>query len=419
MKELYKKLFTILTINFVVMSLLLSSCLPAFAAAPEEDISAASAILMDTVRGQILFEKDADNLVSPSIMCKLMTALITINKVQLNSKVTISKNATKINGSSLNLVVGNLYSVEDLLCAIMLSQGNDAAIALAEYVGEGDINRFVGYMNDKAKELSLTETYFVNPTGLYDEKQYTSVKDIAKLVKTAITDTVFNSIFGSRGIAWLNGKDSSVLTNQNKLFWSYNGVDGGKIGTNPQQGTISVTTATKEGRRLIAVVFDKNEETTLSQTVKLFDYGFTTFYNGILLSKDTPVRNITVDNIDVNLISKMDIYYTYPVGESYIKTIVFTPNTNLKLPLNTDTVAGVIKYILNDNTEIEVNLFPDQEVVAPEDYKSKIKTILSENRDLVFIVLILSVIECLLVIYNILKLFVRLIRKIKQPQKGI
>lgn len=422
MKKTYKKLLTIAMTALLFLSSLFSGCLPAFAATPNEDISAASAILLDTVRGQILYEKDAGNLISPSIMCKLMTTLITIDKAQLNAKVTISKNATKINGSSLNLVVGNLYSVEDLLHAVMLSQGNDAAMALAEYVGEGDINRFVGYMNDKAKELSLSSTYFINPTGLYDEGQYTTVKDIAKLIKTAISNPVnpvFNSIFGSRGIAWINGKDSSVLTNQNKLFWSYSGVDGGKIGTNPQQGTISVTTATKDGRRLIAVVFDKNEETTLSQTVKLFDYGFTTFYNGILISKDTTMRNITVENIDVNLISKMDVYYTYPKGESYIKTITFTPNTNLKLPLNTDIVAGVLKYILKDGTAIDVNLYPDREVVAPEDYRSKIKTILDENKDLVIIVAVLIAIECILIIYNIIKLIARLIRKIKQPQKGI
>lgn len=419
MKKIYKKLFTILLTSLLFIATAILSCLPAFAAPPDEDITAASAILMDTVRGQILYERDADNLVSPSIMCKLMTTLITIDKAQLNSKVTISKNATKINGSSLNLVVGNLYSVEDLLHAVMLSQGNDAAMALAEYVGEGDINKFVGYMNDKAKELSLSSTYFINPTGLFDEGQYTSVKDIAKLIKTAISNPIFNSIFGSRGIAWINGKDSSVLTNQNKLFWSYTGVDGGKIGTNPQQGTISVTTATKDGRRLIAVVFDKNEETTLSQTVKLFDYGFNTYYNGILISKDTTLRSITVENIDVNLISKMDVYYTYPIGESYIQTITFTPNANLKLPLNTDTVAGVIKYILKDGTAIDVNLYPDREVVAPEDYRSKIRTILDENKDLVIIVTVLIAIECVLIIYNIIKLIARLIRKIKQPQKGI
>ncbi len=397
----------------LIISIFIFNSIPVFSWTPDEKLSASSAILIDTVRGQVLYEKEADVLFSPSIMCKLMTALVTIEKTQLNAKVTISKNSASTNGSSLNLVVGNLYSVEDLLYAVMLSQGNDAASALAEYVGDGDVNKFVGYMNDKAKELKLNDTFFVNPTGLYDEKQFTSTKDIAMLVKTAISNPLFNAIFGSRGIPWLNGKDSSILTNQNKLFWSYTGVDGGKIGTTPQQGTTSVTTATKNDRRLIAVVFDKKEENSLTQTAQLFDYGFSHYYTGILVSKDTTLRSISVEDADVDLISKMDVYYTYPIGESYIKKINFIANEKLTLPINTDTVAGVLNYTLNDGTVIDVNLYSDKEVVAPKDYKAKAKTIFEENRDLATIVIVLVVIELILIIYNLIKLIYKLIIKNK------
>ncbi len=411
MIKLRQKFFLIILIIIFIFN-----SIPAFAWSPDDGLTADSAILMDTIRGQVLFQKDAGKTLSPSIMCKLMTALVTIEKTQLNAKVTISKNAAKSNGSTLELALGNLYSVEDLLYAVMLSQGNNAAIALAEYVGDGDVNKFVGYMNDKAKELMLDGTHFVNPTGLYDESQYTSVSDIAKLVKAAIANPVFNSILGSKGVAWVNGNDSSILTNQNKLFWSYNGVDGGKIGTIPKQGTTTLTTATKDGRRLIAVVFDKDENNALAQTTQLFDYGFSQFYNGILVSKDTPMRSITVENVDINLISKIDVYYTYPLGESNIKSIGFTQNDNLKLPITTDTVAGVLKYVLNDGTSIDVNLYPDREAVAPQDYKAKIESILEENRDLVMIVTILVAIEIVLILYNIAKLLRKLFKKKRLPQ---
>jgi len=397
----------------VMIFIIIFNSITVFAWTPEEELSASSAILMDTIRGQVLYEKKSESLFSPSVMCKLMTALVVIEKTQLTAKVTISKNAASANGTSLNLVVGNLYGVDDLLYATMLSQGNDAAIALAEYVGEGDVNKFVGYMNDKAKELMLTDTYFVNPTGLYDKKQFTSTRDIAMLVKTAITNPIFNSIFGAKGIAWINGKNSSVLTNQNKLFWSYKGVDGGKTGTTPQQGTTSVTTVTKDGRRLIAVVFDTNEENSLTQTTQLFDYGFSRYYTGILVNKNTPMRSIKIDNIDVNLISKIDVYYTYPIGESYIKSISFRSNDKLNLPVTKDTIAGVLSYILNDDTAIDINLYSEKELIAPEDYKSKIKTIIKENRDLVIIVLVLATIECLLIIYNLIKLIYKGVKKIR------
>ncbi len=401
------------TLIIVVFILILNS-LPGFGWTPEEeDLSATSAILMDTTRGQVLYDKGADAINSPSIMCKLMAALVTIEKSQLNSMVTISKNAAKINGSSLNLVVGNLYSVEDLLYGIMLSQGNDAAIALAEYVGDGNINKFVSYMNDKAKELDLTDTFFVNPTGLYDDKQFTSAKDIAKLVKTAISNSTFNSLFSSKGIAWINGKDSYILTNQNKLFWSYSGVDGGKVGSTPQQGTTSVTTATRDNRRLIAVVFDSNEEKALSQTAQLFDYGFSNFFTGVLVSKNTPLRNITIEDVDVNLISKIDVFYTYPKGNSFIKTISFDINEKLKLPISTDTIAGVLTYKLSDDTVIDVNLYSDKVVVAAEDYRSKIKSIFEKNHDLVTIVFVLITFEFIIIIYKLVTLILKVMKSTK------
>jgi len=257
----------------------------------------------------------------------------------------------------------------------------------------------------------LNDTFFVNPTGLYEKRQFTSTRDIAKLVKIAISNPIFNSVFAAKGIAWINGKDSSVLANQNKLFWSYTGVDGGKIGTTPQQGTTSVTTATKDGRRIIAVVFDKNERNTLTQTTQLFDYGFSCYNNGILVSKDIPLRSITIEDIDVNLISKMDVYYTYPIGESYIKSISFTANEKLILPINKDTIAGVLNYTLNDDTVIDVNLYSDKVIVAPEDYKSKINRIFDENRDLVIIVFVLVAIESVLFIYNLIKLIYKKLKK--------
>ena len=410
-----KKIRTKLIAFIILLTVIIINTLPAMAALPDEELSASSAILMDTIRGQVLFEKGADKPVSPSVMCKVMTAFITIEKTKLNSKVTISKNAQGIKGASLNLTVGNLYTVEDLLYGVMLAQGNDAAIALAEYVGDGDVNRFVEYMNETAKRLELNDTYFVNPTGLYDENQYTTLKDTAKLIKAAIANPVFNSIFGSRGAAWIDGKDSSILTNQNKLFWSYSGVDGGKIGTNPQQGVTSVTTATKEGRRLISVVFDKTEESTLEQTIKLFDYGFNFFYNGLLVSKDTSIRNINVQGQEVNLISKYDVYYTYPKGQSYIKGIKFTQNEKLTLPVKTDTVAGMLVYELEDGTNISVDLYPDREIAAPQDYKDKINTILSENKDLVMIVGVLIAIELILMFYYLIRLLVRIAKKMGHP----
>jgi D-alanyl-D-alanine carboxypeptidase/D-alanyl-D-alanine carboxypeptidase (penicillin-binding protein 5/6) len=150
----------------------------------------------------------------------------------------------------------------------------------------------------------------------------------------------------------------------------------------------------------------KNETTT-----KLFDYGFTHFISGVLIPKDTTVRTITVNDIDVDLVSKMDISYTYPIGQSFIKSITFKPNEKLTLPMNTDTIAGVLHYVLEDDSTIDINLYPSKEIVGPQDPLTKIKAIFAENKDLVILVLILSAIEIFLAIYHLSRFVIRAVKK--------
>ena len=139
----------------------------AFADREPLQIAAPSAILVESQRGQVLYEKDPKMKLHISSANKIMTALITLEnmKDQLNTKVTISKNAVSVEGAALNLEVGEKYSVEDLLYSVIMDSVNDSAIALAEYIG-GDEKRFVELMNKKAKELQMSYTHFTNATGL-------------------------------------------------------------------------------------------------------------------------------------------------------------------------------------------------------------------------------------------------------------
>ncbi len=375
-----------------------------------------SSILLEPDRGQILQSENSLYRIQPTILCKLMASLIVMENSQLDSKVTISKNVAKLSGSNMTLTVGNQYSVSDLLYIVMLSQNNDACLALSEYVGGGDIDKFVSMMNQKAKTLGMEDTYFVNSTGLYSEGQYTTAQDVGKFIKYALANVTFNNYFGTKGIPWLNGNDSLILTNQNKLFWSYDGVDGGKIGSNTK-GTSILTTATKNGRRLITFVFASDEKAAIEKSKNYFDYGFNNFYNGILVAKNAVVRKIEVSGLPVELISKIDVYYTFPIGESYIESISFKQNEKLVLPITTDVVVGVMSYRLKDGTNIDVNLFSNADVVAAEDYKSKIISVLEDNRDLTILVLILIIVEICLVIYHLTRLISRFIKKTPKTQQ--
>lgn len=383
---------------------------------PEEPgIESLSAILIESGRGQVLYSKNSDLKLHISAACKIMTALVTIEKQSssLKSDVIISKESVDTEGAALNLVVGEKYTIEDLLYAVMLRSANDAAIALAEYVG-GDVETFVAMMNDLAARLNLKNTHFSNPTGLYDETQYTTAHDIAMLIKYAISNPTFNKIFSTKSRPWINADGStSILVSQNTLFWAYNGVDGGKVGFNNEEQYSVITTATRNNQRLISVVLYGPKNSIFDDTQKLFDYGFNNFMTGILVHKGEVLKTIQVGDTSLNLISIADVYYTYPIGQSYIKNFVVNVNQDLAPPIKRNFSVGTAKFVLMDDTVIDVSLYPENDIEPPEDFKSKIINKIKENRDIFYLVAVLVVIEILMALYKIFRLIVKLFTKIR------
>jgi len=387
-----------------------------FSAQPE--IDSLSAILMESVRGQILYSKNSDIKLHISAACKVMTALVTIEKQNgsLNSDVVISKESVDAEGSALNLVAGEKYTMENLLYAVILSSANDAANALAEYVG-GDIQTFVAMMNDLATRLNLKNTHFSNPTGLYDETQYTTAHDVALLIKYALTNPTFNKIFSTKSRPWINPDGStSILVNQNSLFWAYNGVDGGKIGFNSEEQYSVITTATRNNQRLISVVLYGPKNSVFDDSQKILDYGFNNYMTGILVRKGEILKTIDIDNTSVNLISIADVYYTYPIGQSYIKDFVVNVTKDLTPPIKRNFSVGTAKFVLMDDTVIDISLYPENDINPPEDYKSKIINKIKENMDIFYLLAVLVIIEILIIIYKIARLIVKLFSKIRNAR---
>jgi len=391
--------------------------LPGYKFSQIPDIKASSAILVESARGQVLYEKQSSRKLHISAACKIMTALVAIEKADLSSKVTISKESVDAEGSALSLEVGKKYSVEDLLYGIMLTSANDAAKALAEYVG-GDINKFVVLMNNKAHELNMKDTHFANPTGLYDESQYTTAYDIALLMKYALSNPTFNRMFSIKAMPWVNGQgEVKILTNQNKLFWSYDGVDGGKTGFNEKDRQTAITTATRGNMRLISIVLDSPENSVFEDSAQILDFGFDNYKTSILVSKDSPQKTIQIGDKEINLVSISDVYYTHPIGESYIKSFECTTIPDLNPPINKNSVVGTARYVLNDNTVISIDLYPDTEILPPEDFRSSIKKVITENKDIFYLLLILVFIEVILIIYNIIKFIKRLIKRTSMAER--
>jgi D-alanyl-D-alanine carboxypeptidase (penicillin-binding protein 5/6) len=382
---------------------------------PAPEISAPSAMLMEAETGQILYEKNIEAPLHISAANKLMTVLVAVENSNLTSYVTASSDSVNTEGSTLNLIVGEKYLMNDLLHAVMLTSANDAATAVAEHVSSGDIAKFVDLMNKTAEKLGMTNTHFTNPTGLYDENQYTTARDIALLVRYATANPQFNAVFSSKVRLWSDKSKSMLLTSSNKLFWEYEGILGGKTGFNEREKQTVICTASRTNMKLISVVLDAPETTMYSDTKALLDYGFDNFWKSTLVSKNEVIKTVEFEGHEVRLISMNDLLYVHPIGESYIKE--FESKADLKPPLKRTVPAGTATYILNDGTEIHISLYPESEIVPVEDLKTRIRKQILENKDIFFIVAILAAIEVLLLVANVGKLIAKFISFLQRRDK--
>lgn len=384
---------------------------------PVPEISAPSAILVEAETGQVLYHKSSETPLHISAACKLMTVLVAVENSSLSSYVTVSSDSVDTEGSALNLEVGAKYMINDLLYAVMLTSANDAAVAVAESVSSGDINKFVGLMNETAQKLGMTQTHFSNPTGLYNESQYTTARDLSLLVRYAIKNPQFNNIYSAKVKLWYDASNTPrILTSSNQLFWSYDGLNGGKIGYNNKDQQSVISTASRKNMKLIGIVLDAPEQSMYTDVSALLDYGFNNFWKSTLVSKNELIKTVEYEGHQVKLVSQSDIMYIHPIGESYIKE--FEATADIKSPLKKTIPAGSATYILGDGTEVNISLYPESEIVPAEDTKTKIQKKINENKDIFLMVAVLLAIEAILLLVNLGKLAAKLVSFISRRSKG-
>ena len=218
-------------------------------------VSAEHAYVMDAISGRVLYEKDADR---PSLIAsttKIMTALIVCEQCNVLDRMRIPEEAVGIEGSSMYLQAGEVLTLQELLYGLMLSSGNDAAVALAIYCG-GTVEGFCQLMNDKARNLGLRNTHFENPNGLDSPNHYSTAKDLAKLACYAMDNPVFRQTVSTKQMKI----GQRYLTNHNKLLWHVEGADGVKTGYTKAAGRILVSSAARNGRRIVAVTLNDPDD---------------------------------------------------------------------------------------------------------------------------------------------------------------
>ena len=281
--------------------------LPVCAAA----MSAEKAILMDSTTGRILYEKNADSQSLIASTTKIMTALVVAEQCNVLDRVRISKPAVGIEGSSMYLREGEVLTVQELLYGLMLHSGNDAAVALAIYCG-GTVEGFAELMNDKARQLGMKDSHFENPNGLDAPGHFSTAHDLAILASYAMENPIFYKTVSAKNVM----AGQRYLRNHNKLLWLYEGADGVKTGYTRAAGRILVSSATRDGRRLVAVTIHAPDD--WNDHIAMLNRGFSGFENRRLINSGEIVGFVEIAggmSGNVQLLAEEDFEYALAPDE--------------------------------------------------------------------------------------------------------
>ena len=270
-----------------------------------EAVSAQKAYVLDAVSGRVLYEKNPTERSLIASTTKIMTALIVCEQCNVLDRMRVPKEAVGIEGSSMYLKEGEVLTLQELLYGLMLSSGNDAAVALAIYCG-GTVEGFAELMNDKARNLGLSGTHFENPNGLDSPGHYSTAKDLGKLAAYAMENPIFAKTVSTKSLK----VGERYLTNHNKLLWRLEGADGVKTGFTKAAGRILVSSAIRDGRRLIAVTID--DPSDWNDHAALLEEGFSRYQVREIVREGDPIGILEVmggENHKVEVLAAEDFSY--------------------------------------------------------------------------------------------------------------
>ena len=336
------------------------------------ETSATSAILVDTDSGRILYSKDIHNKRSVASISKIMTAILAIESNKLDDVVEINDSIDKAYGSGIYIKKGEHISLENLVYGLMLRSGNDAALAISNYVG-GTTEEFVNMMNNKAQELGMKNSLFRNPSGLDEEDggNISTAHDMSLLISYAMKNEKFKEITGTKHHRVETDKNIYSWTNKNKLLFSYKNTTGGKTGFTVKARRTLVTTASKDNLNLAVVTL--NDGNDFKDHKDLFEYGFNNYTNYQILKKG--ILDIPDQNNDKEYYIEND--YTYPLLETEKENILL----KYKLEKNPKETGGNIEVYLGDKIiHIEPIQIKEKEQKQKKTLIQKIKEIFKHDK---------------------------------------
>ena len=313
-------------------------------------LSAEKAVVMDATTGRILYEKAPDSRSLIASTTKIMTALVVCEQCNVLDRVKIPKEAVGIEGSSMYLREGEILTVQELLYGLMLRSGNDAAVALAIYCG-GTVEGFAERMNDKARVLGLKDTHFVNPNGLDAPDHYSTARDLAVLAAYAMENPIFFKTVSAKSVT----VGDRYLTNHNKLLWRLDGADGVKTGYTRASGRILVSSAKRNGRRLIGVTINAPDDWNDHEA--LLNEGFSGYTQKCIVSKGDLLGTVEIAGGQTGMVELLAAEdFDYAVGKGETAEIRFSGPGFVYAPVTAGARAGIAHICIGEKEIGEITL---------------------------------------------------------------
>nr|WP_242865976.1 D-alanyl-D-alanine carboxypeptidase family protein [Desnuesiella massiliensis] len=333
-------------------------------------VEAKSAILLEANSGKVIYEKNSHEKFAPASVTKIMTMLLTMEaidsgKIKLNDKVTVSENAKKMGGSTMLLDTGEIRTVEELLKGIAIASGNDAAVAMGEYLA-GTEESFVNLMNERAKALGMNDSSFKNCTGLSASGHLTSAYDISIMSRELLKHPTILKYSGTYMETISEGRKTPIgLVNHNKLVRFFKGCDGLKTGFTEEAKYCISATATRDGVRMLSVIMGaptykiRNRDASM-----LLNHGFSKFESKKLLVKDSEVEKVPMNKQgDKFFIAKAkdDLNITIEKGTDKSITKKYEINKT-KSQYKKGEVVGYCEFYFNNELIGKVELYSDRDI---------------------------------------------------------
>lgn len=329
------------------------------------DITSKSACLVDYASGNMLYGHNPKEHLPIASMVKMMTILLTLDEFDKGSlteetMITTSENASGMGGSQVFIDPYVEYSAGDLLKSVIMASANDASVALAEHIS-GSEKAFVNKMNQKAKELGMNDTYYVNCTGLPAPEQYSCAIDCAVVLK----EVAEHELYHKYSTIWMDelvhpSGRKTELVNTNRLIRYYDGCDGGKTGSTNEAGCCLSASAVRNNMRLISVVIGaKNSQTRFNECTKLFNYGFANYESKKIVDSTLPALSLKVNKGKVDsadIYANEDYAVVVKKGDAHNYEVTYDSPNKISAPTREGDIVGKAIISKEGNVVKEIDL---------------------------------------------------------------